>query len=259
MRRYSTILGLAAAVMLAFSWMLWRDKSLPEPLKMLDITVTYAGLTNDVQGKPLVSFRIWNPYPRVIWYVPPKMGSTNLNVGSWRSKNFHFLGPYQSEIVNIRPPLQDPGTNVWGATFRAGIKQAAIQRVIDPVVDKMQGTSRRYGDNIGSVRMQGLRPTPNGALFSAILEGDHDTVSRAISDGAILDWGRGWTMLHLTAMYSGSTNIARILLQQGVSPSALDKDGDTAEDIARNNRHADLARFLEALRHDPEGLPELLK
>jgi hypothetical protein len=129
-----------------------------------------------------------------------------------------------------------------------------IQRYADPIVDKVRGTSRKYGDHVVSVRMQRLQPTPDGALFSGIIEGDHAAVSKAIGDGATLDFRRGWTMLHLNAMYSGSTKVARVLLQSGVSIFARDQDGETAADIARRNGHSELAHFLEASQQVPAGL-----
>lgn len=253
MRRFVTVLAFVAVVLLVIVG-LWRFRTRPPALKMLDIIVTFVGVTNNAQGKSLVTFRIFNPYPRKIWYLPPRWGSTNaLYQGPWQQP-FKFLGPRQSDIVQISPPLQDPGTNRWRVTFRAGLKQDVIQRFADPVVDKVRGTSRKYGDYISSVQMQGLRPTPDGALFSGIVEGDHAAVSKAIADGATLDYRRGWTLLHLNAMYSGSTNVARVLFQNGVRIFALDRDGETAADIARRNGHSELARFLEASQHGPAGL-----
>jgi len=253
MRRFATILGFVAVALLVFVG-LWRLKTPTTTSKMLDIIVTYVGVTNDAQGKVLVIFRISNPYSREIWYLPPRWGSTNaLYQGPWQQP-FQFLGPHQTDTVQISPPLQDPGTNRWRVRFQSGVKQDVIQRFTDPMVDKVRGISRKYSDNIRSVEMQGLRPTPDGALFSGIVEGDPVAVSKAIADGANLNFRRGWTMLHLNAMYGDSTNVARVLLQNGVSVFALDRDGETAAGIARRNGHSDLARFLEAFQHDPAGL-----
>jgi hypothetical protein len=42
--------------------------------KLLEILVTFAGVTNNASGEPLVTFRISNPYLRTVFYVPGPEG-----------------------------------------------------------------------------------------------------------------------------------------------------------------------------------------
>ena len=56
----------------------------------------------------------------------------------------------------------------------------------------------------------------------------------------------GWTPLHCAA-HKGETSIANLLLQANASPTAVNKDGDTPAQYAKQRGHGDLAaRLLEA-------------
>ena len=53
-------------------------------------------------------------------------------------------------------------------------------------------------------------------------------------------------MVHLAALY-GKSSIANLLLKANASPTAVDKDGDTPAQYAKQRGHGDLAaRLLEA-------------
>ena len=58
--------------------------------------------------------------------------------------------------------------------------------------------------------------------------------------------GNNWTALHLAAL-NGKETVAAQLLQANASPTAVDKDGHTPAQNAKQCRHGDLAaRLLEA-------------
>ena len=53
----------------------------------------------------------------------------------------------------------------------------------------------------------------------------------------------GWTPLHYAAFY-GKSSIANLLLQANASPTAVDKNGDTPAQSAKQRGHGALAVML---------------
>lgn len=71
------------------------------------------------------------------------------------------------------------------------------------------------------------------ALHLAVRYGQPDTISTLLEHGIDINaTNRGWTALHLAAL-NGHTDIASILLNKGASTQAVNEEGRTALDIAR--------------------------
>ena len=57
----------------------------------------------------------------------------------------------------------------------------------------------------------------------------------------------GSTALHVAAQF-GDVETVELLLERGADSSVLDKNGDSAEDVARLNAYPDIARFIKQSR-----------
>jgi ankyrin repeat protein len=55
----------------------------------------------------------------------------------------------------------------------------------------------------------------------------------------------GWTALHAAAQH-GDQAMVELLLKYGANPTAKNDDGRTADDLAEEKGHADLAERLRA-------------
>jgi len=90
----------------------------------------------------------------------------------------------------------------------------------------------------------------DSALLNAITAHDVSAARQAFSDGADMSmpFREGGTFLHAVA-YHGDVEMAKLLVEHGAARKlqATDSNGDTAEEIAIQNRHSELATYLRSL------------
>jgi len=101
-----------------------------------------------------------------------------------------------------------------------------------------------------NVRAVAKNPTQVTALHSAVADGGHAGIARALVEaGADVNAKQrhGWTPLH-GAAHSGDRELVELLLERGADPEAKHQEGKTALDLARENGHTEVAAVLERRR-----------
>jgi len=94
---------------------------------------------------------------------------------------------------------------------------------------------------------------PQGAgeqLINAVRDGDKAEVQRFLDEGADIEFTYGFsnqTALMLAAS-EGHTDIVQMLLDTGADVNPTNLHSETAEQIARNNGHVDIADFIRDYR-----------
>lgn len=94
-------------------------------------------------------------------------------------------------------------------------------------------------------------------LSSASVEGREDMVSFLISKGADVNrkGGLAGESALMAAAEMGHFGVVRVLLNDGAKPCALDKEGHTAEGLARKYHHSDIADYLSSRFRCEENIP----
>lgn len=88
--------------------------------------------------------------------------------------------------------------------------------------------------------------TYDGDIFDAVEFGDLDTLKLYWQDAIDLDYQEkeGNTLLMLAVSY-GWEEIVQFLLSKGPNLHLINKEGDTALDIARKKRHMQIAEWIQ--------------
>jgi hypothetical protein len=146
--------------------------------------------------------------------------------------------PYEDwEEVTVR--VAGPGSH--GKDF---LVQAAAQDRLRFVILLLQkGYDINYENTGGTT-----------ALSGASVEGHEAMVSFLVSKGADVNrknHGTGETPL-MAAAEMGQLGTARVLLKNGADPCATNKEGHTAEGLARKYRHGEIAEYLSSRFHCQE-------
>lgn len=86
----------------------------------------------------------------------------------------------------------------------------------------------------------------NSALFDAVYRSDIAGAKHAINAGADVNMPirRNSTLLHVLALRSDDTELAKYLIIMGVPPDKADGDGQTALTCAIDTKHHKMAEFL---------------
>jgi hypothetical protein len=93
-------------------------------------------------------------------------------------------------------------------------------------------------------------------LSGASVGGHEEMVSFLISKGADLNRKNGLTgeSALMAAAEMGQLGTVRVLLSGGADPCATDKEGHTAEGLARKYHHSDIAEYLSSRFHCKENV-----
>jgi ankyrin repeat protein len=88
----------------------------------------------------------------------------------------------------------------------------------------------------------------DSALLGAVIAGDVTAAHKALDEGGHVDMQirQHFTLLQVAAR-QGSIEMARLLIEHGADLTATNGDGDTALKIAINNKHAEMAAYLQSL------------
>jgi ankyrin repeat protein len=87
------------------------------------------------------------------------------------------------------------------------------------------------------------------SLLGAVIAGDTASVKREVSGGTSVHMTirRHFTLLQAAALHTDNTELAKYLVEQGVSADAVNDDGDTALTIAVREKHLKIASYLESI------------
>lgn len=135
------------------------------------------------------------------------------------------------------------GRSAHGGEFLVQAAGADKRRFVSLLL--RQGYDVNYQDSGGS--------TP---LSAASVEGRPDMVSFLISRGADVNRKNGLAgeSALMGAAEMGQLATVRVLLNSGAEPCALDKEGHTAEGLARKFNHGEIANYLSSRFHCKEDI-----
>lgn len=118
----------------------------------------------------------------------------------------------------------------------------------------------KVGDEIDSRVIESLYQLYSGwnALHLAVRYGQPDTISTLLEHGIDINASnRGWTPLHLAAL-NGHTDIASILLNKGANVAAINEDGKSPLDIARDEKHERIVAIILEMEFQNQETPDSL-